>query len=147
MAKRLNATSHTNNTARPERSPKRNGPEITVPSETANEPLFTKQEQTYADCYRWSLTDDERRQWFAFARRYFSRLFRRVVGQAPGDWFIRQKIRRARELLTLPNIRIKDVASRFGYADTLYFSWLFKRIVGIPPEAYHEKLTSGRRKC
>jgi AraC-like DNA-binding protein len=76
----------------------------------------------------------------------FSRLFRRVVGLPPGDWFIQQRMRRARELLTLPNIRIKDVAARIGYTDPLYFSRIFKRIVGIPPEAYHEKLTYAHRK-
>jgi AraC family transcriptional regulator, arabinose operon regulatory protein len=72
--------------------------------------------------------------------RHFTRLFRRVAGVAPGDWFIQQKMRRARELLTLPNIRVKAVADRLGYTDPLYFSRLFKRIVGLPPEAYHRKV-------
>jgi len=68
--------------------------------------------------------------------RHFTRQFRRVTGLPPGDWFIRQKMQRARALLTLPNIRVKEVATRLGYADPLYFSRLFKRIVGLPPEAY-----------
>jgi AraC-like DNA-binding protein/quercetin dioxygenase-like cupin family protein len=72
--------------------------------------------------------------------RHFTRQFRRVAGLPPGDWFIQQKMRRARELLTLPNIRVKGVAARLGYTDPLYFSRVFKRIVGLPPEAYHWKV-------
>ena len=49
-------------------------------------------------------------------------------------------MQRARELLTLPNIRIKAVAARLCYTDPLYFSRVFKRIVGLPPEAYHRKV-------
>ena len=327
ITKRMQANGNIDNTARPERGPKRRHPEVSLPSETVNEPLFTKQERSYADCHRWSLTNDERRQWMAqrspvlgalrvfscgifveawghwwertglpegvliyctagkghyrqddrayevqagdllycpplthhryradtedpwtiywmhlsgewlshyesllglikrgpvrhiglhdnliaafthlvshppgapvsdsqwfciqanaaailshiaalphniadiaaaygpirkaialmnasldqpldlprFAReagcgsRHFSRLFRRVVGLAPGDWFIQQKMRRARDLLSLPNIRVKDVAARLGYTDPLYFSRIFKRIVGLPPDVY-----------
>ena len=83
---------------------------------------------------------------FQFAREsgyssgHFVRQFRRVTGLAPRDWFIRQKMQRACTLLTLPNIQIKEVASRLGYADQLYFSRLFKRIKGIPPEAYRRKV-------
>jgi AraC family transcriptional regulator, arabinose operon regulatory protein len=72
-------------------------------------------------------------------RRHFIRQFRRVTGMTPGDWFIKKKIQRACALLTLPNIRVKDVASRLCYADELYFNRLFKRIVGIPPGKYRER--------
>jgi len=71
---------------------------------------------------------------------HFSRQFRRVTGLPPGEWFIRQKMQRARELLTLPNILVKGVANRLGYTDPLYFSRIFKRIVGLPPEAYRRKM-------
>ncbi len=49
------------------------------------------------------------------------------------------KMRRARELLTLPNIRVKGVAARLGCTDPLYFGRIFKQIVGLPPEAYSRK--------
>ena len=71
--------------------------------------------------------------------RHFSRQFRRVTGLPPGDWFIRQKMQRACALLTLPNIRVKEVATRLGYADPLYFSRLFKHMVGLPPETYRQE--------
>ena len=42
--------------------------------------------------------------------------------------------------MTTPGIRIKEVALRLGYTDPLYFSRIFKKIVGTSPEAYREKI-------
>jgi AraC-like DNA-binding protein len=76
--------------------------------------------------------------------RHFSRQFQRVTGQSPGNWFIEQKIQRACMLFTLPKVQVKEVAARLGYADALYFSRVFKRIVGVPPEAYRQKVSSAQ---
>jgi AraC-like DNA-binding protein/quercetin dioxygenase-like cupin family protein len=73
--------------------------------------------------------------------RHFSRLFQRVTGQPPGNWFTQQKIRRACMLFTIPGIQVKEVAFRLGYQDPLYFSRVFRRIVGVPPEAYRQKVS------
>jgi AraC-like DNA-binding protein len=75
-----------------------------------------------------------------YSRRQFFRQFRRVTGMTPSDWFLKQKMHRARELLTTPGIRIKEVAMRLGYTDPLYFSRIFKKIIGSSPEAYREKI-------
>ena len=77
------------------------------------------------------------------SERHFSRQFRKITGLPPGDWFIQQKIRRALMLLTLPGIQVKQVASRLGYDDPLYFSRVFRRFVGMPPEAYRRKIFGG----
>lgn len=71
--------------------------------------------------------------------RHFSRQFRRVTGQAPGEWFIQRKMQRACALLTQPGIPIKDVAARLSYSDPLYFSRLFRRVIGMSPAAYQRK--------
>jgi AraC-like DNA-binding protein len=73
--------------------------------------------------------------------RHFSRLFQRVTGQSPGNWFTQQKIRRACMLFTMPGIQVKEVAARLGFEDPLYFSRVFKRIMGLPPEAYRQKVS------
>ncbi len=77
-------------------------------------------------------------------RRHFIRQFRRVTGLPPGEWFIRRKVQRAKMLLTLPDIQIKGVAFRLGYADPLYFSRIFKRVVGVSPEVYRRKMAHDR---
>jgi AraC-like DNA-binding protein len=74
-----------------------------------------------------------------FSRRHFTRQFRCVTGLTPGEWFIRQKMRRARSLLSLPQVLVKEVATRLGYDDALYFSRVFKETVGLSPGAYQRK--------
>lgn len=70
------------------------------------------------------------------SQRHFSRQFRFVTGQTPGEWFIQQKIQHACTLLLMPGMRVKEVAARLSYADPLYFSRIFKRIAGMSPENY-----------
>ena len=48
-------------------------------------------------------------------------------------------MQRACTLLTQPGVQIKDVAARLSYAAPLYFSRLFRRIVGMSPAAYQRK--------
>jgi AraC-like DNA-binding protein len=75
-----------------------------------------------------------------YGSRHFIRQFQRVTGQSPNDWFIKQKMQRACALLTLPKIQVKEVALRLSYKDPLYFSRLFKRTIGVPPEVYRQKV-------
>ena len=56
-------TGRMDNTARPRRGRKRRPAEVSVPSELAYAPVYTKQSRFYTDCYRWELTDEQRRQW------------------------------------------------------------------------------------
>jgi AraC-like DNA-binding protein len=81
-----------------------------------------------------------------YGRRHFIRQFSTVTGVPPGVWFIRRKMQRACSLLSQPCIRVKEVASRLGYDDALYFSRVFKRVIGLPPEKYRHKMKpdSGR---
>lgn len=67
------------------------------------------------------------------SERHFSRQFRLVTGKTPGEWFLQQKIQYARTLLLMPGMRVKEVAERISYVDPLYFSRIFKRVVGMSP--------------
>ncbi|MCX6873497.1 MAG: AraC family transcriptional regulator [Verrucomicrobia bacterium] len=69
---------------------------------------------------------------------------KQVTGNSPAAWFIQRKIQRACALLTIPNIRVKEVATRLSYEDPLYFSKVFKRVVGMSPEDYRQKLVENQ---
>ena len=58
---------------------------------------------------------------------------------SPIEYVISIRIERACELLRDSNLSIKNVAHSVGFTDCLYFSKVFKRIVGIPPTEYREK--------
>jgi len=71
-----------------------------------------------------------------YGTRHFNRMFRHVAGMPPSEWFAIRKIQRARSLLSIPNILIKEVAAQLGYDDPLYFSRVFRRITGTSPQNY-----------
>ncbi|MGM7722722.1 AraC family transcriptional regulator [Metabacillus sp. Hm71] len=67
---------------------------------------------------------------------HYSRLFKKYIGLSPIDYLTHLRIDRAKELLVLSDIRIKEVSQTVGYADELYFSRTFKRIVGVSPSQF-----------
>ena len=75
------------------------------------------------------------------SERHFQRQFRKVTGRSPAEWFTTRKMHRAGDLLAIPNILVKEVADRLGYEDPLYFSRVFKRVIGLSPEEYRRRLT------
>ncbi len=70
----------------------------------------------------------------------FRKVFRRHVGIAPGEYRIRRRIDRARELI-IQNRSSKEIAGILGYADQFVFSKQFKRLVGESPEAFRRRMS------
>lgn len=63
-----------------------------VPTESACEPIFTRQMRGYADCYRWILSDEERAAWCAAASPVLATLRIFSAGiflEAHGHWWER----------------------------------------------------------
>ena len=48
-------------------------------------------------------------------------------------------------MLLLKNAKIKDVAYSIGFEDVSYFNKVFKRVYGLTPTEYREKLIELRR--
>jgi transcriptional regulator GlxA family with amidase domain len=67
---------------------------------------------------------------------HFFALFRRQVGCAPIDYFIRLRMQHARHLLDETTLCVKEVAAVLGYDDQFYFSRVFKAIHHVPPSRY-----------
>ena len=63
-------------------------------------------------------------------------LFKRATGCAPINFFIRLRMRRARQLLETTSMNIKQIADELGYDDTFYFSRVFKSVSGVAPTDY-----------
>ena len=70
------------------------------------------------------------------------RIFKERTGFSPIDYYINLKIQEASHLLTLSNLKVKDVASKLGYEDVYYFSRLFKKKMGYSPHEYQKKTTN-----
>ena len=72
-----------------------------------------------------------------------SRLFIEETGKGFTDFLIDYRIERAKEMLALPGVAIKQVSAACGYPDPNYFSRLFKKETGLTPSSFSSGSAGG----
>ncbi|WP_019926625.1 GlxA family transcriptional regulator [Nocardia sp. BMG111209] len=70
------------------------------------------------------------------SERQLTRRFLEVYGRTPGDWLIRERLRRAQELLELTDLTIDRVASQSGFATAAGLRAAFARHLHLAPSDY-----------
>jgi len=76
--------------------------------------------------------------------RNLGRQFRSVTGQAPIQWLLTQRVRRAQELLESTDDSIETVALATGMGTATTLRRQFKRVVGVPPDTYRRSFRSAQ---
>jgi AraC-like DNA-binding protein len=71
---------------------------------------------------------------------HFAAVFQKATGFAPIEYFNHLKIQRACQHLQFTKERINEVSAAVGIEDPYYFSRLFKKMIGISPAQYRERL-------
>jgi AraC family transcriptional regulator of arabinose operon len=74
-----------------------------------------------------------------FSPSHYFALFKRQMGTAPIDFFIRLRMNHARELLDSTCSSVKEVAATMGYDDPFYFSRVFKSVHRVAPADYRKR--------
>lgn len=70
---------------------------------------------------------------------YFRRRFKAEIGKTPLCYLTDLRIERARQLLLEEHYYpVESVARSCGFSDPLYFSTVFKKHVGVSPQAYRK---------
>ncbi|CAA9499244.1 MAG: Transcriptional regulator, AraC family [uncultured Rubrobacteraceae bacterium] len=64
---------------------------------------------------------------------HFSRLFKESTGLTPHQYVIRQRVERARELLTGTDLPLHEVAEAAGFAHQSHMGHHLKRLLGVSP--------------
>lgn len=90
--------------------------------------------------YSRDISLDEISQELNLSSYYFSKLFKEETGEGFIEYLTSIRIEEAKELLKDSSISMKEVSSAIGYADPNYFSRIFKKITGITPSEYKEKI-------
>ena len=67
------------------------------------------------------------------SRRQLERLFRRHLDDTPGGFYLKLRLRRARELLQNTALGVLDVATACGFGSAAYFSRAYRTRYGRPP--------------
>jgi AraC family transcriptional regulator len=71
---------------------------------------------------------------------HFSRLFKRSLGLTPHQYVLRNRVERAKKLLSLTeSIALADVGLQAGFYDQAHFSKAFKRVVGLTPKKFAQQ--------
>ena len=66
----------------------------------------------------------------------FSTVFSQQTGQTFTEYLIYLRLNKAREMLKTTNIKSSQIARESGYNDSHYFSYIFKKNVGMTPSEY-----------
>jgi YesN/AraC family two-component response regulator len=72
----------------------------------------------------------------ALSEDYLTSCFRKELGVTPITYLNRFRVHQAKQLLSDPSKSITQVALDVGFSDSGYFSRVFRREVGVSPEAY-----------
>ena len=70
---------------------------------------------------------------------YFSKVFKQLFDDNFINYLTKIRIDRAKVLLRDVSFNIKEVGKSVGYADSNYFTKVFKRSIGISPSEYRSK--------
>lgn len=68
-----------------------------------------------------------------------TRKFQRSFNKSPIEFFLEQKLEKARDLLTQHMYSVKEVAALLNYSSTQYFSSQFTHYFGVPPSVFLRK--------
>ena len=71
---------------------------------------------------------------------YFTKLFKKEVGQNIKSYILQVKVEIAKDLLGNPNIPISMVALDLGYSNFSHFTQVFKKLEGITPTDYRKNI-------
>ncbi len=75
---------------------------------------------------------------------YLSTSFRKETGMTVTDCINTTRIRQALILLNTSELSIGDIASRCGFPDANYFSRVFRKLQGLSPKQYRDRIRKGR---
>jgi len=72
---------------------------------------------------------------------YLSKLFKTETGETITDYIISVRIEQAKEwLIRQPALKTYEIGERVGYPDPTYFNKVFKKVVGLTPKEYRERV-------
>jgi len=73
---------------------------------------------------------------FGLSVSYFSRAFRVSTGLPPYQWLLRQRVKAAKQLMTVNDLPLSEIAIAVGFANQSHFTKVFSALVGVSPATW-----------
>ncbi|MCA6109775.1 helix-turn-helix domain-containing protein [Bradyrhizobium cenepequi] len=76
---------------------------------------------------------------FGLSVSHFSRAFRISTGLPPHQWLLRQRVKAAKQLMTVRDLPLSEIAISAGFANQSHFTRVFSTVVGVSPGAWRRE--------
>ena len=70
---------------------------------------------------------------------HFSRAFRVSTGLPPHQWLLRQRVNTAKQLMSVRDLPLSEIAISAGFANQSHFTRVFSSVVGVSPAAWRRE--------
>jgi AraC family transcriptional regulator len=70
---------------------------------------------------------------------HFSRAFRVSTGLPPHQWLLRQRVNTAKQLMSVRDLPLSEIAISVGFANQSHFTRVFSSAVGVSPAAWRRE--------
>ncbi|HQB07278.1 MAG TPA: response regulator [Rectinema sp.] len=106
-------------------------------------PFVVKALQYIENNYQEPITLESAAAAIGISAGHLTRLMSDELKRGFARTLIGYRIQKAKELLKMPNISIREVSQRCGYSDANYFARLFRRLTGLTPREYAARMAKG----
>ena len=77
---------------------------------------------------------------------HFSRAFRISTGLPPHQWLLQQRLKAAKQLMTVRELPLAEIALSAGFANQSHFTRVFSAVVGVSPGAWRRETQGAARR-
>jgi AraC-like DNA-binding protein len=70
---------------------------------------------------------------------HFSRAFRASTGLPPHQWLLHQRVEAAKQLMTVRDLPLSEIAISAGFANQSHFTRVFSSVVGVSPGVWRRQ--------
>lgn len=88
--------------------------------------------------YRQNLSLEQLCSFSGFSRSALATEFKKYTGTSPNNYLIMLRLQKAKELLQMSTMTCADIAFETGFRDINNFTNLFKKYVGVTPNAWRQ---------
>lgn len=74
---------------------------------------------------------------------HFSRAFRISTGLPPHQWLLHQRVKAAKQLMSVRDLPLSEIAISAGFANQSHFTRIFSALVGVSPGAWRRQTLGG----
>lgn len=114
--------------------------QLIVQQENAEPPVITRAKEYIREHQNEDLSLGQVAKAVNTSTFYFCKIFKKATKLNFTDYLSRLRVERAKNLLLNPNLRVSEIAYEVGFQSLTHFNRVFKRIAGVAPTEYRDRL-------